>query len=178
MKFAVQLMMGMSLAAGALAAPTAAPAAAPTAAAASPAAHVQAVQDLMAAMQTEKMIRSTASNSRYASEAQRKSVFDKLAKVPPAVIHQRLAAPVAKVVSAETAAEMTRFYNSPYGQKVLHQKYNSGPSMMMGQEAKLTPAEKKELKRPEYVKASKALAEAEPAIEHETFVLLQAIIKQ
>ena len=177
MKCAVQLMFGMSLAAGALAAPTAAPAV-PAAAAASPAAHVQAVQELMAAMQTEKMIRNTASNSRYASEAQRKSVFDKLAKVPPAVIHQRLAAPVAKVVSAETAAQMTRFYNSPYGQKMLHRKYNSGPSMMMGQETTLSPAEKKELKRPEYVKASKALAEAEPAIEHETFVLLQAIIKQ
>jgi hypothetical protein len=78
MKFAVQLMLGMSLAAGALAAPTAAPAAAP-AVAASPAGHVQAVQALMAAMQTETMMRSTASNSRYASDAQRKSVFDKLA---------------------------------------------------------------------------------------------------
>ena len=177
MKLAVPLILGMSLASGALAAPTAVPAAAP-AAAASPAAHVQAVQELMAAMQTEKMMRSTASNSRYASEAQRKSVFDKLAKVPPAVIHQRLAAPVAKFVSAETAAVMTRFYSSPYGQKLLHQKYNGGPSMMMGQEAKLSPAEKKDLKRPDYVKASKALAEAEPAIEHETFVLLQAIIKQ
>lgn len=177
MKLAVQLVMGMCLAVGtaALAAPAAAPAAP---AAANAASHVQAVQELMAAMQTEKMMRTTASNSRYASEAQRKSVFDKLGKVAPAVIYQRLAAPVAKVVSAETATEMTRFYNSPYGQKVLHQKYNSGPSMMMGQEPKVTPTEKKELKRPEYVKASKALAEAEPAIEHETFVLLQAIIKQ
>ncbi len=175
MKLAVHLVIGMSLVVGSAAfAATPAPAAPATALAAT---HVKAVQDLMAAMQTEKMMRSTASNSRYASEAQRKSVFDKLGKVAPAEIHLRLAAPVARLVSAETATEMTRFYNSSYGQKVLHLKYNSGPGML-GQEPKLTPAEKKELKRPEYLKASKALAEAEPAIEHETFVLLQAIIKQ
>jgi hypothetical protein len=38
--------------------------------------------------------------------------------------------------------------------------------------------EKKERKRPAYVKASKELADAEPAIEHEAFKLLQEINKE
>ncbi|MFP5391244.1 MAG: hypothetical protein ACLGI6_06820 [Gammaproteobacteria bacterium] len=178
MKLAVHLVLGAVFALGA---PAFAATPAPAAAANDPhlkAEHVKAVQDLLAAMQAEKLMRSTASASRYNSEAQRKAVFDKLDKVPAAVIHQRLAAPVAKLVSAETAAEMTRFYGSSFGQKVLKEKYNSGPRVMLGQQGPVpTAAEKKELKRPEYLKASKALADAEPGIEHECFVLLQAIIK-
>ncbi len=148
------------------------------AAAAPDAVQVKAAQDLMASMQAEKMMRTTASNSRYANEAQRKAVFDKLDKVAPAQIYQRLAAPVARLVSTETATEMTRFYNSSYGQKVLKQKYNGGPGMLGAQLPTPTAAEKKELKRPQYVKASKELAAAEPAIEHESFVLLSAIMKK
>ena len=139
--------------------------------------QVKAVQDMLAAMQAEKMMRATASASRYTSEAQRQSVMDKLGKVAPAQIYQRLAAPVAKVVSTDTALELTRLYSSTYGQKLLKQKYNSGPSMFPAQEPQATPAEKKELKRPQTIAARKALVAAEPAIEHEAFVLLSSIIK-
>jgi carbohydrate-selective porin OprB len=181
MKFAVHAALGLSLALGAPAAFAAAPAATTTpapAAKAPDAAHVKAVQDLMAAMQAEKLMRSVASRSRYGSEAQRKSVFEKIDKTPPAVIYQRLAAPVARLVSAETATEMTRFYGTPYGQKVIHQKYNSGPQLMMsGMQAQVSPEEKKERKRAAYVKASKELADAQSAIDSEVFKLLQAINK-
>lgn len=187
MKFAVQfaarfagcaaLGLSLVLSAPAFAATPAAPAA-PAAAKAPDAAHIKAVQDLMAAMQAEKLMRAVASRSRYASEAQRQSVFAKIEKTPPAVIYQRLAAPVAKLVSAETALEMTRFYGTPYGQKVIHKKYNSGPQLMMqGMQEQVAPEEKKERKRAAYVKASKELADAQPAIESEVFKLLQAINK-
>ena len=140
--------------------------------------QVKAVQDMLAALQAEKMMRATASASRYTSEAQRQSVMDKLGKVPPAQIYQRLATPVAKVVSTGTALELTRLYTSTYGQKLLKQKYNSGPSMFPAQDPQATPAEKKELKRPQTIAARKALVAAEPAIEHEAFVLLSEIIKK
>jgi hypothetical protein len=151
-----------------------------TAAAAAPnAAHLKSVQDLLAAMQAEKLMRNVAARSRYASEAQRQSVFAKLDKTPPAEVYQRLAAPVAKIVSAETAAEMTRFYGTPYGKKVIHDKYNSGSQIIFpGATPAVPPEEKKERKRPAYVRASKELADAQPAIEHEAFKLLQAIIKE
>jgi len=153
-------------------------AAAPAAATAPTASHVKAVQDLMAAMQAEKLMRTVASRSRYASEAQRKSVFDKIDKTPPAVIYQRLAAPVAKLVSEDTALEMTRFYGTPYGQKVIHQKYNSGPQIIMqGVKAQVSPEEKKERKRAAYVNASKELEAAQSAIDSEVFKLMQAINK-
>ena len=150
--------------------------AAPPATGAPAASHVKPIQDMLAAMQAEKMMRSIAGASRYVNEEQRKSVFAKLDKVPPAQIYQRLAAPVARLVSAETAVEMTRFYTSSYGQKVLRQAYNSGPSYGNSDPA-ATAAEQKELKRPEYRKAHKAFLEAETGIRHEGFVLLQAIIK-
>lgn len=142
--------------------------------------HVKAVSDLLAAMQAEKMMRTTASTSQYANEAQRASVFAKLEKVPKEQIYARLAYPLAKFITAETANEMTRFYNTPYGKQVVFQMYNSSGGMQgMGLgEPKLTAAEKKELKRPEYVKAKKELAEADSAIHHEAFVLLQAISKK
>ncbi|MES3022436.1 MAG: hypothetical protein V4857_12725 [Pseudomonadota bacterium] len=138
-------------------------------------AQISAVQGLMAAMQTEKMMRTTAGMSRYASEQQRLDVVAKLAKVPPAEIHRRLAAPVARYVTAETALEMTRFYATPYGQRVLFSTYNSGPSITAPGQLKMSKAEAAELKRPEYIKASQLLKGAERAIKHETFVLLGAI---
>jgi len=141
------------------------------------AAHLKSVHDMLAAMRADMLMRSIAGASRFASEDQRKSVFAKLDKVPPAQIYQRLTAPVARLVSAETALEMTRFYSSTYGQKVLKQTYNSGPSYGSNEPAP-TPAERKELKRPEYRKAHKAFLEAESAIRHEGFVLLQAISKR
>lgn len=150
---------------------------APVATGAPAAAHVKPVYDMLAAMQAEKLMRSIAGASRFASEEQRKGVFAKLDKVPPAQIYQRLAAPVARLVSAETALEMTRFYLSTYGQKVLKQTYNSGPSYG-NNEPVPTAAERKELKRPEYRKAHKAFLEAETGIRHEGFVLLQAISKR
>lgn len=177
MKFAVQAALGLSLAATnpAFAAAQAVPA---QAAAQSPA-HVKAVQDLLAAMQAEKMLRSVAGRSRYPSEAQRKAVFDKLNRVPPAEVYQRLAAPVARLVSAETAIEMTRFYNTPYGKQVIHNRYNNGPQIVMpGMTPAVAPEEKKERKRAAYVKASKELADAQPAIDSEAFKLLQAINAQ
>ncbi|MCC2958324.1 hypothetical protein LK542_22165 [Massilia sp. IC2-477] len=177
MKFAVQVVLGLSLVAGNAA--FAAPAAAPSQAAATNPAHVKSVQDLLAAMQVEKVLRGVAGRSRYPSEAQRKEVFAKLDRTPPAEVHRRLAAPLASVISADTAAEMTRFYNTPYGKKVIHDKYNSGPQIMFpGSKPVVPPEEKKERKRAAYVKASKELADAQPAIESEAFKLLQALNKE
>ena len=154
----------------------AAPAAAP-AAGAPAASHIKPVQDMLAAMQSEKLMRSIASASRYSNDQQRKAVFAKLDKVAPAEVHQRLAAPVARLVSQETALEMTKFYTSSYGQKMLKSTYNSGPSF--GDTTPVpTPAERKLLKRPEYIKANKAFMEAEAGIRHEAFLLLQAISKR
>ena len=146
-------------------------------AAAPDAAQVKAVQDMLASMQAEKMMRQTAGASRYASETQREAVFAKLDKVPAAQIHARLAGPVAKLVSTETALEMTKFYASTYGQRVLQQAYNSGPSMYGYKEPQANAAEKAFLKKPAMVQARKAFAAAEPAIRHEAFVLLKAIAK-
>lgn len=174
MKFVVQAVLGLSLAATHPA--FAAPAAAPAQAAASNPAHVKAVQDLLGAMQIEKVLKGVAARSRYQSEAQRQAVFAKLNRVPPAEVYQRLAAPLAQTISADTATEMTRFYNTPYGKQVIHKKYNSATQIMMpGMKPVVPPEEKKERKRAAYVKASKELADAEPVIEREAFKLLQKI---
>ena len=79
--------------------------------------HVRAVTDLLAAMHAEKMMRTITGTSRYASEAQRTAAYAKLEKVPPAQIHARLAYPLARTISAETASEMARFYSTDYGKK-------------------------------------------------------------
>ena len=174
MKFVVHAAFGLSML---VAAPAFSAAAAPAAkaAAASPA-HVQAVQDLLGVMHVEYELRAVAARTRFPSEAQRKAVNAKLDKMPPAEVHRRLASSLTGQISLDTAVEMTRFYNTPYGKKIIHQKYNSGPQVMMpGMTAAVSPEEKKERKRPEYVQASKALAAAEPAIQHEAFKLLQAL---
>lgn len=176
MKFVVSTVLGLSLA---FANPAFAATAAPAPAAASNAAHVKAVQDLLGAMQIEKVVRGVAARSRYPSEAQRQAVFAKLDKTPPAEVHRRLAAPLALAISTDTALEMTRFYNTPYGKQVIHRKYNSGTQIMMpGMKVKVAPEETKERKRAAYVKATEELANAEPAIEHEAFKLLQQINKE
>jgi hypothetical protein len=177
MKFAVQAVLGAALAftTPAFAAP-AAPAA--SAEAVTPA-HVKAVQDLLGAMQVEKVLRGVAARSHYATEEQRKAVFAKLDKTPPAEVYQRMAPPLARAISIDTAVEMTRFYNTPYGKKVVYEKYNSrGGIMMPGMVAAVPPEEKKERKRAAYVQASKELADAQPAIDHEAFNLLQQINKE
>lgn len=149
-------------------------AATPSAPAMPDAQQVQAAHDLLAAMQAEKMMRATAGMSRYATPQQRQAVFDKLDKVPAEQIYQRLSIPVARLVSTATATEMTRYYQSSYGQRVLKQTYNSGPSLYDTAPVP-TAREKVELKRAAFVKADKAFKEVEPAIRHETFVLLTAI---
>lgn len=177
MKHVLQALFGLSLAA-ATPAFAAAPVAPAPAVAPDPA-HVKAVQDLLGAMQAEKLLRGVAGRSRYQSEAQRQQVFAKLDKVPPAEVYQRLAAPMAQVISADTAAEMTRFYNTPYGKQVIYKKYNSASQMIMpGMKEVVPPEEKKERKRPAYVKASKELADAQPVLEREAFKLLQQINKE
>lgn len=177
MKIVIQAVLGLSLAATN---PVfAAPATAPAQAAAHNPAHVKAVQDLLGAMQAEKILRGVAGRSRYPSEAQRKAVFARLDRMPPAEVYQRLAAPLAGVISLDTATEMTRFYSTPYGKQVIHRKYNSGPQIMMpGMKEAVAPEEKKERKRAAYVQASKELADAQPAIEREAFKLLQLINTQ
>ncbi|MGZ5000752.1 MAG: hypothetical protein ACXV7F_10660, partial [Methylomonas sp.] len=98
---------------------------------------------------------------------------------PPAEVYQRLALPLAPRISADTASEMTRFYNTPYGKQLIYSKYNNrGGIIFPGAVAAVPPEEKKERKRPAYVKASKELADAQPAIEHEAFNLLQLINKE
>jgi hypothetical protein len=130
-------------------------------------------------MQAEKVLRGVASRSRYPSEAQRQAVFAKLDKMPPAEVYQRLAPQLTHVIAAATATEMTRFYNTPYGKKVIYSKYNSSAQIIMhGMKAAVPPEELKERKRAAYVQASKELADAQPMIEHEAFKLLQLINKE
>lgn len=173
MKFAVLTVFGMSLlltdpAFGATAA------IAPTSAA-----HVQAVQDLLGAMQIEKTLWGVAARSRYASDKQRQAVFAKIEKTPAAEVYQRMAPPLTRVISADTAAEMTRFYATPYGKQVIHQKYNSGAQIIMpGMRTGVSAQEQSARKNPAYVKASAELAAAEAAIDHEAFVVLQAIDRE
>jgi hypothetical protein len=177
MKLVVQAALGCSLI-FAHPAFAAAPAPAAQAAAVNPA-HVKAVQDLLGAMQVQYVLRGVAARSRYSSDAQRKAVLAKVDQVPPGEVYQRLAPSLAKVISLDTASEMTRFYNTAYGKKLIHAKYNSsGGVMMPGMAASVPPEEKKERKRAAYVQASKELAAAEPAIEHEAFNLLQQINKE
>jgi hypothetical protein len=177
LKFAVHALLGLSLVGIAPAfAATAAPAAP---AAVSNQAHAKAVQDLLQSMQFEKVLRGVAARSRYQSEAQRQAVFAKLDKTPPAEVYRRLAPSLAPIISADTALEMTRFYNTPYGKQVIYKKYNSGPQLTMGgMRSAVPPEEKKERKRAAYVQASKQLADAEPMLQHEAFKLLQLINKE
>jgi len=131
------------------------------------------------AEQVENVLRGVASRSHYQNDAQRQAVFAKLAKIPPAEIHQRLAPQLVHAISADTATEMTRFYNTPYGKKLIYGKYNSrGGLDMPGMVAAVPPEEQKARKRAAYVKASKELADAEPVIDHEAFKLLQQIDKE
>jgi len=138
-------------------------------------AAVKAAQDMLAAMQAEKMVRSVAGASRYPNEQSRAAAMAKIDKLAPADVYKRLAAPVSKLVSAETANEMARFYQSPYGQKVLKQQYNSGPSFGDGA-PQASKEEKAALKKPAYIKASKEFDAAQPAIRHEVFVLVKSLL--
>ncbi|QYF92117.1 hypothetical protein KY495_15240 [Massilia sp. PAMC28688] len=139
---------------------------------------VKALKDMLAAMQAEKMMRTVAGTSRYASAEQQNAVFAKLDKVPAAEIHARLAYPLAKVISVETANEMARFFNSSYGKKVVYAMYNSSGGYGEPSGPVPTPAERKELKNPAYLKAKKEFDAAEPAIQAEAFKLLQTISKK
>ncbi|NRR32288.1 hypothetical protein HSX11_19100 [Oxalobacteraceae bacterium] len=138
------------------------------------AAQVKAAHDLLASMQAEKMLRMTAGMSRYSDPKQRDAIMAKLDKTSAESIYQRMAEPVARLLTLETATEMTRFYQSSYGQRVLQQTYNSAASLGVV-EIKPSAAEKIELAKPAYKKADKAFKEAEPAIHHEAFVLIKAI---
>jgi hypothetical protein len=137
--------------------------------------QVQAAHDLLAAMQAEKMMRMTAGTSQYASPAQRKQVMDKVIQLQPEFVYTRLAPPVAKLLSKETAQEMTRFYRSSYGQKVLHDTYNSGAALYPSA-PKPNAAEQVELKKPAYLKAEREFKAQEQALHHEAFVLLKEVI--
>lgn len=137
--------------------------------------QVAATHDLLVAMQAEKMMRMTAGMSRYASEAERKNVMDKVTATPSETIYAGLATPVARLLSPETVTEMTRFYKSSYGQKVLNNIYNSG-AQLFPSAPKATPAEQAELKKPAYIKADSEFKANEPAIRHEVFLLLKQII--
>lgn len=172
MKFVVHAVLGLSLAfvAPAFAGPKATAA---QAAVGNPA-HVKAVQDLLGAMHVEKLMRRVAYRSRFPNEAQKQALIAKFEKTPPAEVYKRLALPLTQVISADTAIEMTRFYSTPYGKQVIHRKYNSSPQFVMaGMSAADAREEKKERKRAAFVLASKELADAEPAVEHEAFKLLQ-----
>ena len=149
---------------------------APATAAAPDAARVKAAHDLLVSMQAEKMLRLTAGMSKFPSPAQREQTMAKVIKVPPQMVYTRLSQPVARLLSTETALEMTRYYQSSYGQRVLKDTYNSGPRLYASDPTP-TPAEKAELKKPAFVKANQEFKAAEPAIRHEVFVLLTEINK-
>jgi hypothetical protein len=140
-------------------------------------AHLKAVQGLLEAMQAEKLVRMKAGMARYANDAQRQAVAAKVDKVAPQTIYSRLAVPVSQLVTVETATEMARFYKSDYGRKVVYAMYNSkaGP---WGAKPQPSAAEKAEMKRPAFVKAEKALGEAEAAIGRQAFLLVQKIANE
>lgn len=142
-----------------------------------PAAHLKAVQDMMKAMQAEKMMRTITGQSGFPAEAQRKATFAKLEKIPPAEIHQRLARASRQYVSLPTAIEMTRFYSSAYGKQVLHQTYNSGASLTGPSAPVQSASERQQFSQPAFLKAKKEFDKAEPMIQHEGFRLMQAISK-
>lgn len=180
-KRAARKWLNMLAACGLMAVSALAMAAAPVVAAnaANPApnaAQVKAAHDLMAAMQTEKMARSVGGGSKFPNEQQRQEFMAKLDKVPAEQVYTRLSAPVAKLLTPETVLEMTRFYQSSYGQKVLQMDYNSRPSMY-GAMPKPTPEEKKALAKPAYVKADQEFQAARSAIRHEVFVLVTEVAK-
>src|SRR5476649_1567196 len=135
------------------------------------ASQIKAAHDLLAAMQAEKMMSMTAGESHYSDDKQRQEVMAKLGKVPAEEIYRRLSVPLA---STETAAEMTRFYLSPYGQRVLKQNYNSAAQLYPTMPTP-SPAEKVELKKPAYLKADQELKAAEPGLHHAEFQLVTAI---
>ncbi|WP_426323101.1 hypothetical protein [Pseudoduganella sp. R-43] len=137
--------------------------------------QVKATHDLLVAMQAEKMMRMTAGMSRYASEAERNRVMDKVMATPAEIIYAGLATPVARLLSPETVTEMTRFYESSYGKKSLDSIYNSGAQLYPAV-PKATPAEQAAMKKPAYIKADREFKENEQAIRHEVFVLLKQII--
>ena len=150
---------------------------APAAATAAPdAARVKAAHDLLVSMQAEKLLRMTAGMSKFPSPAQRELTMAKVEKLTPQMVYTRLSQPVARLVSTETALEMTRYYQSSYGQKLLHQTYNGGPRMY-AVDPTPTPAEKIELKKPAFVKANTEFKAVEPAIRHEVFLMLSEINK-
>ena len=145
-------------------------------AAAPDAVQVKAAHDLLLSMQAEKLLRMTAGMSKFPSPAQREITMAKVEKLTPEMVYTRLAQPVARLVSTGTALEMTRYYQSSYGQKLLKETYNGGPRMYAADPTP-TPAEKAELKKPAFVKANMEFKAAEPAIRHEVFVLLTEINK-
>lgn len=139
--------------------------------------EVKAVNALLVAMQVEKLMRTVTGTARFATEEQRTAAFAKLEKVPPTQIHARLAYPLASVISVETANEMARFYGTPHGKKIVYRMYNTGGTFGEPDTKASIAAAKKDMQRPEYIKASKELAAADDAIRHEAFVLLQSINK-
>lgn len=139
--------------------------------------QVRAVTGLLVAIQAEKMMRTVAGQSRYSNPAQQKNVFAKLEKVPPAQIYARLAYPLAKVISVETANEMARFYATNYGKKIVYSMYNSRGGIGEVDKPLPSKAERVELEKPAYIKAKRELDAVDPIIQHEAFKLLQAISK-
>lgn len=158
--------------AGLMAAAQLASAAAPSAA--PDATQIKAAHDLLAAMQAEKLMRMTAGESHYSDARQRQEVMSKLDRVPAEEIYRRLSVPLAQLVSTETATEMTRFYLTDYGQRVLKQNYNSGAQLYPTMPTP-SPAEKEALKKPAYLKADQELKAAEPGLHHAEFQLVTAI---
>lgn len=144
-----------------------------SAAKASPA-DLKAVHDLLAALQAEKLLRLKAGMARYASAQQRAATSAKVEAVPKETVYARLAAPMARRISTDTATEMARFYQSSYGQKLVHAMYNNGPSLGSS-DPKPTPREAADMKRPAWQKANAEFQAARPALEHEAFVLVTQI---
>lgn len=138
------------------------------------AAHIKAAHDLLVSMQAEKMLRMTAGTSRYANPAQRAEVMDKVIKVQPEYVYSHLALPVARLISAETATEMTHYYESSYGKRLLQHTYNSAPSLY-NTDPEPTAKEKVELNKPAFQKANAEFKKAEGAIHHEAFLLVAEI---
>ncbi|WP_342113569.1 hypothetical protein [Pseudoduganella sp. OTU4001] len=138
--------------------------------------QVQAAHKLLTAMQAEKMLRMKAGMSRYATPQERDRIMGKVMATPSEYVYTKMAKPVARLLSPETVVEMTRFYESTYGKKVLDSIYNSGAQLYPTM-PKATKSEQAELKKPAYLKADQEFKANERAIQQETFLLLKEIAK-
>lgn len=150
-------------------------AAAPASATAVDAAHLKVVEQMMAAMQAEKKMRNTVWTSRFRTEEVKKTTAEKFEQVPVPRLYRELATRSLPHISKETAIEMTRFYESNYGKKVVHAMYNNSAALNPTGGPRPSAADQKIISSPAFQKANDALLAAEPELRKIRLALLMDI---